>query len=198
MNGPVNHRGRMKGVTYVPGFHQSFDPPRNPASGSSLSQRKPRLLSGVTLVIWILAICAAGAAAGLLFPPGQWYEQLAKPTWNPPSWLFGPVWTTLYVLLGVSAWLVWREPGVPAAERRGAWVAFATHAVLNLSWTPLFFGLKQPGLAFFDISLLWLAVVWMTLRFGRIKPLAGYLMGPLVLWESFALVLNGTIWLMNT
>ncbi len=159
---------------------------------------KPRLLSGVTLAVWILAIVVAGAAAGLLFPPGEWYQQLAKPTWNPPSWLFGPVWTVLYVLLGVGAWLVWREPRASAQERRWAWIAFTLHAVLNLAWTPLFFGLRQPGLAFFDICLLWLALLWMTLCFGRIKPLAGYLQVPLVLWVSFALMLNGTIWLMNT
>lgn len=198
MNGPVNHRGKMTGVHHVPGFQRSFDTPRHAASGNSLSRPKPRLLSGVTLLVWILAICAAGAAASLLFPPGDWYETLAKPTWHPPSWLFGPVWTTLYVLLGISAWLVWREPGVPAAARRTAWTAFAVHAALNLAWTPLFFGIQQPGLAFLDIIALWLAVIWMALCFGRISTMAGYLMAPLLLWESFALVLNGTIWLMNT
>lgn len=166
---------------------------RSAAAGVS----KPRLLSGVTLAVWILAIVAAGAASGLLFPPGEWHEQLAKPTWNPPSWLFWPVWTILYVLLGVGAWLVWREPRVSAEERRGAWMAFTVHAVLNLAWTPLFFGLRQPGLAFLDICLLWLALLWMTLRFGRIRPLAGYLQVPMILWVSFALMLNGTIWLMN-
>lgn len=166
---------------------------RSVAAGVS----KPRLLSGVTLAVWILAIVAAGAASGLLFPPGEWHEQLAKPTWNPPSWVFWPVWTILYVLLGVGAWLVWREPRVSAEERRGAWMAFTVHAVLNLAWTPLFFGLRQPGLAFLDICLLWLALLWMTLRFGRIRPLAGYLQVPMILWVSFALMLNGTIWLMN-
>jgi tryptophan-rich sensory protein len=157
----------------------------------------PRLLSGVKLGVWVLAIMAAGAAASLLFPPGDWYQQLAKPTWNPPSWLFGPVWALMYVLLGVGAWLVWRERRVPAQERRDALIAFALHAVLNLAWTPLFFGLQRPGLAFLDICLLWLALLWMTLRFGRIVPLAGYLQTPMILWVSFALVLNGTIWLMN-
>ena len=166
---------------------------RSVAAGVS----KPRLLSGVTLAVWILAIVAAGAASGLLFPPGEWHEQLAKPTWNPPSWVFWPVWTILYVLLGVGAWLVWREPPMSAEERRGAWMAFTVHAVLNLAWTPLFFGLRQPGLAFLDICLLWLALLWMTLRFGRIRPLAGYLQVPMILWVSFALMLNGTIWLMN-
>lgn len=177
-------------------FNQASQP-SGAAPTSAIAGVKPRLLSGVTLGVWVLAVVAAGAAAGLLFPAGDWHQQLAKPTWNPPSWLFGPVWTTLYVLLGIGAWLVSREPGVPARERRIAWVAFAAHAVLNLAWTPLFFGLQQPGIAFIDICLLWLALVWMTLCFGRIRPLAGYLQVPMVLWVSFALVLNGTIWLMN-
>ena len=177
-------------------LNQSNQQAGPPASASSEAPI-PRLLSGVTLVVWVLAIVVAGVAAGLLFPPGDWYQQLAKPTWNPPSWLFGPVWMVLYILLGVGAWLVWREPNVPTDERRGAWIAFTLQALLNLAWTPLFFGLRQPGLAFGTICLLWLALLWMTLRFGRIKPLAGYLQVPLVLWVSFALMLNGTIWLMN-
>lgn len=180
---------------------QHFEKPNHRSGGDTPSAgevMKPRLLSGVLLAVWVLAIVVAGAAAGLMFPPGEWYQQLAKPTWNPPSWVFGPVWTLLYVLLGIGAWLVWREPGISAEERRGAWIAFAVHAVLNLSWTALFFGLKQPGLAFAGICLLWMALLWMTLRFGRVRPLAGYLQVPLVLWVSFALVLNGTIWLINT
>ncbi|MFY2763185.1 TspO/MBR family protein [Arenimonas sp. MALMAid1274] len=182
----------------VPGFNASLDPQQTARAGTDRSPRRSRLHSGVMLAVFVIAVCAAGMAAGLLFPPGEWHEQLAKPTWNPPDWVFSPVWATLYVLLATSAWLVWREPGVSWAERRGAWTAFAAHALLNLAWTPLYFGARQPGWAFLDISLLWLAVIWLTLRFGRIKPLAGYLLIPLVLWESFALVLNGTIWLMNT
>lgn len=161
---------------------------------------RPAMTAGAWMawLAWVLAVVAAGSAVGFLFAPGDWYTGLAKPTWNPPSWLFGPVWTALYALLGTSAWLVSREPAVPAAERRSAWIAFGAHAVLNLAWTPLFFGLRQPGLAFADICLVWLALLAMTLRFGRIRPLAGYLLLPQVLWVSFALVLNGTIWLMNT
>ncbi len=180
------------------GDHQASVRPSDPTGRASLSAPKPRLLSGLALVVWIAAICAAGAGAGLLFPPGDWYQSLAKPTWNPPSWLFGPAWTTLYVLLGIGAWLVWREPGVEPHERRNAWLAFTVHAVLNLAWTPIFFGLRQPGLAFASISLLWLAALWLTLQFGRVRPLAGYLQIPLVLWVSFAWTLNGTLWLMNT
>lgn len=150
-----------------------------------------------SLAVWILATVTAGTAVGLAFAPDGWYATLALPTWNPPSWLFAPVWTALYVLIGIAGWLVSREPGVDAGERRLTWLAFALQAVLNLAWTPLFFGLHRPDLAFLDICLLWMAVLWTTMRFGRIRPLAGWLLVPYVLWVSFALVLNGTIWLMN-
>ena len=154
---------------------------------------------GVALLAWLVIVLAAGASVGVLFPPGEWFQGLGKPSWNPPSWLFGPVWTTLYVLLAIGAWLVSREPGPSAdAERPKAWLAFGLMAALNLAWTPLFFGLKSPALAFLDISLLWGVLVWMTLRFGRVRPLAGYLQLPMILWVSFALVLNGTIWLINS
>ena len=171
--------------------------PRPAASGPPLWPVSGR--DAAALVAWVVIVVAAGASVGVLFPPGEWYQGLAKPSWNPPSWLFGPGWTTLYVLLGVGAWLVRREPG-PAAdrERPGAWLAFALMAALNLVWTPVFFGLHSPGLAFVTISLLWGVLVWMTLRFGRVRPMAGYLQMPMILWVSFALVLNGTIWLINT
>jgi tryptophan-rich sensory protein len=156
------------------------------------------LRDGVAWLCWVGVVVAAGASVGVLFSPGAWYEGLAKPTWHPPSWLFGPVWTLLYALLGTGVWLVSREPG-PAAEvaRPQAWLAFGVQAVLNLAWTPLFFGLRSPAWAFVDIVLLWGAVLWMTLAFGRTRPLAGTLQVPLVAWVSFALVLNGTLWLMN-
>lgn len=152
----------------------------------------------VALVAWLVIVLAAGASIGVLFPPGDWYQALEKPHWNPPSWLFGPVWTALYALLGIGAWLVAREPGqVADVVRPAAWLAFGLMAALNLAWTPLFFGLRSPALAFLDISLLWGVLVWMTLSFGRVRPMAGYLQVPMVLWVSFALVLNGTIWLIN-
>ena len=139
---------------------------------------RPRLdaAAWAALAVWVLATLTAGTAVGLAF---------------------APVWSVLYVLIGVAGWLVAREPVADPADRRIAWIAFAVQAVLNLAWSPLFFGLHAPGLAFAAICLLWLAVLWMTMRFGRIRPLAGYLMAPYMLWVSFALVLNGTIWLMN-
>jgi benzodiazapine receptor len=161
--------------------------------------RRPALdvRAWLTLVAWVVGTVAIGAGVGLLAGPDRWYAELAKPTWNPPEWLFAPVWTALYATIGLAAWMIGREPDASPGDRRMAWAAFALQAVLNLAWTPLFFGLHAPGLAFLDLCVLWLAVLAMTLLFGRIRPLAGYLMAPYVLWVSFALVLNGTIWLMN-
>ena len=160
---------------------------------------RPRLdaAAWAALAVWVLATVTAGTAVGLAWGPDAWFATLARPTWNPPSWLFAPVWFVLYVLIGIGGWLVAREPVADPEERRIAWIAFAVQAVLNLVWSPLFFGLHAPGAAFAAICLLWPAVLWMTMRFGRIRPLAGYLMAPYMLWVSFALVLNGTIWLMN-
>lgn len=161
------------------------------------ARRALRARDIATLVAWVAGCVGAGALVGVFFGPGEWYATLDKPTWNPPNAVFGPVWTLLYALLGLAAWLYARTPGVPAGERRTTWGAFALHAVLNLAWTPLFFGLQSPLAAFAVICGGWLALLWLTMRFGRERPLSGYLLWPQVLWVAFALILNGTIWLMN-
>lgn len=173
-----------------------------------MNHRPPVVLPEVTvppprdgwfaLVGWILLLLGLGTAAGVVFGPGEWYATLLKPTWNPPSWLFGPVWTLLYIAMAVALWLVRRERDVDDALRRRAVALFAIQFLLNLSWTPLFFGLRSPGLAFVEICLLWIALLSTMLTFGRVRALAGYLLLPYLLWVSFALVLNGTIWLMNS
>lgn len=153
---------------------------------------------GLSLVAWISLLVALGAGAGVLFTPDEWYDALLKPTFNPPSAVFGPVWTVLYALMAVALWLVRRHRDADdRALRLRAMQLFAAQLVLNLAWTPLFFGLHSPALAFLDICLLWLALLATTLAFGRVRPVAGYLLLPYMLWVSFALVLNGTIWLMN-
>lgn len=153
--------------------------------------------SGALLLAWILLVAGLGALSGVLFPPGDWFASLAKPTFQPPDWLFGPVWTVLYVAMAVAAWVVQRTAGVDSELRRRAFVLFFVQFALNLAWTPLFFGLRSPGVAFIDICALWIVLLWTLLAFGRVRPLAGYLLLPYLLWVSFALVLNGTIWLMN-
>lgn len=149
------------------------------------------------LVGWIALVLGLGSGIGLLFGPGDWFVTLLKPTWNPPGWLFGPVWTLLYVLMGLSVWLLRRQPGVPRIALMQAMRLFWLQLLLNLLWTPIFFGLHRPGWAFAEICLLWIAALWTAIAFGKIRALAGYLLVPYLLWVSFALVLNGTIWLMN-
>jgi tryptophan-rich sensory protein len=166
--------------------------------GLSPGRRESGLHSTMVLLALVGVSLGAGAGMGMLFGPDAAYAALQKPTWSPPGQLFGPVWAVLYALMGISAWLVWRERRVSSGDRRTAWTAFGVQAVLNLAWTPIFFGMESPGLALLDISLLWVAVLWTTVAFGRIRPLAGYLLVPYVLWVSFAWVLNGTIWLLNT
>lgn len=151
----------------------------------------------LTLMAWIFLLVGLGAGSGVLFAPDAWYAGLLKPTFNPPSWIFGPVWTVLYALMAVALWWMRRDREADVAQRRRASRLFAVQFALNLIWTPLFFGLRSPGLAFVDICLLWVALLATMLAFGRVRPLAGYLLLPYLLWVSFALVLNGTIWLMN-
>ena len=125
-----------------------------------------------------------------------WYRQLNKPPWTPPGWLFGPVWTLLYVSMGVAAWLVWRrgtkEAGVP-----GALGLFALQIALNGVWTVIFFGLRAPGWALAEIVVLWAAIVATTVQFYRLRPAAGLLLVPYLLWVSFAVVLNAAIRRLN-
>lgn len=138
---------------------------------------------------------AAGAGQWLAGEPGQWYRLLRKPFFTPPGWLFGPVWTVLYVCMGVAAWLVWRRDA-----RRGRGVALAAFSVqlaLNAAWPALFFGLRSPAIAFADIVALWLAVVWTTWTFFRASRPAGWLMVPYLGWLSFAVALNLAIWRLN-
>lgn len=166
-----------------------------PAPGAEVPPLDARALW--LLAIWVLAPVTLATAIGALFPPDAWYAGLDRPTWTPPAWVYAPVRTVLFALVGTGAWLVSRARDVPPAERRSAWLAFGLQAVLALAWAPLFFGANNAGGAFAVLCGLWPAALWTALRFGRIRPLAGYLMMPYVLWVSFALVLNGTLWLMN-
>jgi translocator protein len=126
---------------------------------------------------------------------GGWYAELIKPSWNPPGWVFGPVWTALYAMMAVAAWLVWLRGGW--AVQRRALMLYLLQWVLNALWTPLFFGLHSPGLAFVGIILL-VAAVFVTLTaFWRVRRCAGLLLVPYALWVSFAAVLNFAIWRMN-
>ncbi len=142
-----------------------------------------------------MLLCFAAASMGALFMPGEWYAALKKPSWNPPGWVFGPVWSALYAMMAVAAWLVWQRGGF-AAQRRPL-SAFLVQLALNAMWTPLFFGLHWPGLAFAEIILLWVAIAWTIATFWRVHRAAAWLLAPYLAWVSFAAVLNGTLWKLN-
>lgn len=146
------------------------------------------------LALFIL-ICLAVGGSGAAFPPGEWYRQLAKPPFNPPAWIFGPVWTLLYILMGVSAWLVWRRPGLPAAQY--PLLLFAVQLILNGAWSWIFFGFHRTGLALIDILLLWAAIAATLLSFWRIRRTAAVLLIPYLLWVTFAVYLNASLWRLN-
>lgn len=153
------------------------------------SRARARALGG-----WLL-LCFAASAGAAFFPPGDWYAGLEKPAWNPPAWIFGPVWTLLYVTMAVAAWMVWCAGGWKA--QRHALRLFLVQWLLNALWTPLFFGLHRPGLAFAEILLLWAVLVATLLAFARVRPAAGLLLVPYLAWSSFAAVLNFTLWRLN-
>ena len=142
-----------------------------------------------------LGVTFAAAWAGSRFMPGAWYAALAKPSWNPPNAIFAPVWSVLYGLMAVAAWLVWRRAGFSGAG--AALGLFAVQLILNALWSYLFFGRHQPGLAFGDIVVLWVAILSVVLLFWRVDRVAGALLLPYLAWVGFAAYLNFTLWRLN-
>jgi benzodiazapine receptor len=159
-------------------------------------------MTTVRLVVGLLAwvgLCLGAGLIGSVFTArsvGEWYGGISKPPWTPPSWVFGPVWSALYVLMGVAAWLVWRQAG--SSARTIALVVFALQLALNAGWSAIFFGLRMPGWAFGEIVVLWAAIVWAAIACWRVTPVAGYLLLPYLAWVSFASALNFAIWRMNS
>jgi translocator protein len=147
----------------------------------------------LALAGWIGVSLLAGVV-GSQFQPGEWYASLQKPSWNPPSWVFGPVWTTLYVMMGTAAWLVW-DRGRGAA--RVALGLFLVQLAFNAGWSWLFFGLNAPGLAFGWILLLWALIAATAAAFRATRTAAGVLLLPYLAWVTFAAALNFTLWRMN-
>jgi translocator protein len=159
------------------------------SSGSCGAMRSAMALAG-----W-LGLCFAVATLGGFFLPGEWYARLQKPAWNPPNWIFAPVWSALYVLMAVAAWLVWRRGGW--ACQRKPLLLFLLQLVLNGLWSPLFFGLHLPGLALVDLLLLWVALLLALVAFWRARRPAGILLLPYLGWVSFAGRLNFALWRLN-
>jgi tryptophan-rich sensory protein len=145
----------------------------------------------VGLVVF-LALTAAAASFGAMFRPGAWYEVLAKPAWTPPNWLFGPVWTVLYIMIAIAGWLVWRVH--PSGRPIAIW---AVALILNALWSWLFFGRQQIGLALVDIVLLWLGILAFVVAAWPRSRLAALLFVPYLAWVGYATALNAAIWRLN-
>jgi tryptophan-rich sensory protein len=151
----------------------------------------------LSLVGFVALSFAAPAVSAILSVsgPGAWYRELNKPWFNPPDWIFGPVWSFLYCAMGVAAWLVWRKGDAhPLALPLGF---FLLQLVLNALWTPLFFGMHRPGLALIDIMAMWVAIGATTVAFYPVSKMAALLFIPYWLWVSFASMLNAAIWWLN-
>ncbi len=145
-----------------------------------------------------MAVCfgAAGIGSMLTTPSiGGWYATLAKPAWSPPNWVFGPVWSLLYLAMAVAAWLVWRRVGFPHAA--SALNLFGVQLVLNVCWSAIFFGAHRPGLALAEILVLWLAILATMVAFRPLSRAAAWLLAPYLLWVAFAATLNFSIWRLN-
>lgn len=160
-----------------------------------MPQPRPKGPSAWIGLGFCLAVTFAAAWIGSRFQPGEWYGGLTKPALTPPAWVFGPVWTLLYTMMGVAAWMVWKRRGYAAAAI-ALWI-FLLQLGLNSLWSYFFFGLKNPGLAFLDIVALWLAILATLIAFFRHYRPSGLLLLPYLLWVSFAVYLNLQFWRLN-
>jgi len=169
-----------------------------------------------------IIICELAGVAGSFFTVpsiGSWYKNLNKPGFNPPSWLFGPVWTIIFVLMGIALYIVWSEKWKVKNEINfkrakpwnswskkllsGRWqkaniiLIFIFQLVLNVLWSAIFFGAHSPAVAFFELLMLWFAIIFTIINFYRVSKVAALLLLPYILWVSFAAILNYSIWMLN-
>ncbi|MGE0746004.1 MAG: TspO/MBR family protein [Rhodospirillales bacterium] len=158
---------------------------------------RPGWRDGLALGGFAAACFAVAAVGGAITATsvGTWYQGLAKPSFNPPDWLFAPVWTALYAMMAFAAWRAWRHGR--GGRRRAALVLFFVQLALNLGWTVLFFGLREPAAALAEIAVLWLAIAATIAAFRRIDAAAAWLLAPYIAWVSFAAVLNAAIVILN-
>lgn len=151
------------------------------------------------LIISIIIPLAIGFTSGFFTSTGagSWYQTIQKPSWNPPDWIFGPVWTTLFILMGIALYFVWKsDAGVKI--KNYALFLFAVQLVLNFFWSFIFFRQQEPGWAFLEIVILWLLILLTIFAFAKISNLSAWLLVPYISWVSFASILNYTIWRMNS
>lgn len=151
----------------------------------------------IKLVISISIPLALGAVAGRVTAQAvpEWFASLNRPSFSPPNWIFGPVWTVLYILLGISLFLIWKQ--IPSKQRNNALLIFSLQMFLNFIWSFVFFYFHQIGLALIVIIGLWISIIFMLISFYKIKPLSAYLNIPYLLWVTFASVLNAGYYFLN-
>ena len=155
-------------------------------------------LTSIIVLLGLVVLCVGSGFIGSLFTASSvdsWYQDIEKPGFTPPSWVFGPVWSALYVIMAVAAWLVWRER--EHASVAPALTLFFVQLALNFAWSLLFFGMESPLAGLIDIAALWLALAATIVAFWRVRPLAGMLLLPYFAWVSFAAALNFEIWRLN-
>jgi benzodiazapine receptor len=152
----------------------------------------------ITLFLCILLTLFIGGLGGIATASGvnDWYTEIQKPSFNPPNYLFGPVWTALYLLMGISLYMILQAPK-SKIKTKAIWI-FAIQLSLNFAWSFLFFKFHLLGLAFIEIILIWMSILTMIIIFSKINKTAAYLQIPYLIWVSFASVLNGTIWFLNS
>ncbi|HPG00871.1 MAG TPA: tryptophan-rich sensory protein [Kiritimatiellia bacterium] len=151
----------------------------------------------LSMLAWF-ALCFGAGALGSLFTASAvptWYAGLVKPAWNPPAWVFGPVWTLLYLMMAVAAWMIWRQ--APSTSRSQALRWFMLQLLLNAMWSPAFFGCHSPVAGLVIIMVLWLAIVMTVVLFWKASRVAGVLLLPYLAWVSFATALNFAVWKLN-
>lgn len=159
----------------------------------SMQSKQKDFLGLAGWLVLTFAISSIGARASI--QASSFYGQLVQPSWSPPPWLFGPVWTTLYALMGIAAWLVWRSGGF--RKNRVALGLFGVQLILNALWSWLFFAWKLGGPAFVEVLLLWVTILATLVAFWRVRPLGGALLIPYLAWVGFAAALNFALWRLN-
>lgn len=150
------------------------------------------------LSAFISLTVSVGGISGYVTVGGlsDWYTGINKPSFNPPNYVFGPVWSVLYILMGISLYLIYISP--TSADRTVSLQVFSFQLFLNFCWSILFFSLESPGIAFVEILILWITILTMILVFRKVSPVSAYIQVPYLLWVSFASVLNGSIWYLNS
>jgi tryptophan-rich sensory protein len=155
-------------------------------------------MKDLTKLVVSITLCQLAGFLGSLFTTPAiptWYQTLHKPPFTPPNWIFSPVWISLFILMGISLFYVWRRPGHPQLKK--ALIFFFVQLILNVLWSLAFFGLRSPLLGLIDIALLWIAILFTILTFFQVSKFAGVLLLPYLLWVSFATPLNFSLWILN-